>query len=117
MWVKICGTTNLEDARAAVEAGADAVGFIFAASARQIAPADAAAIIRELPLEIEKVGVFVNEAPERMVEIAQQAGLTAAQLHGDEAPDHLAPLHITVHGRRFRLFKTLHMANGHAPAF
>jgi phosphoribosylanthranilate isomerase len=117
VWIKICGNTNLEDARAATDAGADALGFIFAPSPRQVTPDAAAAIIRELPPEVEKVGVFVNESPERMAALAQEIGLTAAQLHGDETPDHLSPLHITVHARRFRLFKTLHMANGHEPSF
>jgi phosphoribosylanthranilate isomerase len=83
-WVKICGTTNLEDARAAVAAGADALGFVFAESPRQIQPEAAAKIVRELPPQVEKVGVFVHHPPQEIREIVEQAGLTALQLHGDE---------------------------------
>jgi phosphoribosylanthranilate isomerase len=84
MWVKICGNTNLEDALAAVEAGADALGFIFAPSPRRISPRDAAKIIRELPTNVEKIGVFVNQKPELILQTAKTAGLTGVQLHGDD---------------------------------
>ncbi len=80
-WIKICGTTNLEDALAAVEAGADALGFVFAESARRITPEAAAEITRHLPANVEKIGVFVSEAPERIKAIAKLVGLTAVQLH------------------------------------
>lgn len=83
-WVKICGTTNLEDARAAVAAGADALGFVFAESSRRITPEAAAKIVGELPMPVEKVGVFVNHPAPRIREIVEQVGLTALQLHGDE---------------------------------
>jgi len=83
-WVKICGTTNLEDARASAEAGADALGFVFAQSPRQIQPEAAAKIVRELPPQVEKVGVFVEHPAERIREIVEQVGLTALQLHGGE---------------------------------
>ena len=84
-WVKICGTTNLEDALAAVQAGANAVGFVFyLKSPRFIKPETAKSIIAELPRNIEKVGVFVNESVPRITEIVYQTGLTAVQLHGEE---------------------------------
>jgi len=83
-WIKICGTTSLDDARLAVYAGADALGFIFAPSPRRVEPQRAREIIAELPPEIEKVGVFVNESVDRIGEIVKTAGLTAVQLHGDE---------------------------------
>jgi phosphoribosylanthranilate isomerase len=84
-WVKICGMTNLEDALTAVEAGADAVGFVFyEKSPRNISVAAAREIVEKLPERVEKVGVFVNELPARVSAIADEAGLTAVQFHGDE---------------------------------
>ena len=84
MWVKICGITGEEDALLAVAMGADAVGFVFAPSPRQMSPNAVAAITRRLPPEICTVGVFRDEEPRRVVEIVNQAGLDAAQLHGRE---------------------------------
>jgi phosphoribosylanthranilate isomerase len=86
MFIKICGTTSEEDALLAVAMGADAVGFVFAPSPRMIAPGLARDIAKRLPPEILTVGVFRNEAPQRVVETVQSAGLKAAQLHGKEAP-------------------------------
>lgn len=84
MFVKICGTTNEEDALLAVAMGADAVGFIFAPSPRQVAPAMVRDIIRRLPPEILTVGVFRDAAPEQVVKTVNSIGLRAAQLHGRE---------------------------------
>jgi phosphoribosylanthranilate isomerase len=86
MWVKICGTTNLQDALVAVDAGADAIGFVFGPSKRRVTPEQVAEITRALPDDIEKVGVIVNETPERIAEIVRVAGLTGVQLQGDETP-------------------------------
>ncbi|MBK9166763.1 MAG: phosphoribosylanthranilate isomerase [Bryobacterales bacterium] len=87
MMVKICGITNLEDAAAAVEGGAGALGFNFyPPSPRSILPEDAARIAAQAPPGVLRVGVFVNEAPARIEEIARIAGLDVAQLHGDETP-------------------------------
>jgi phosphoribosylanthranilate isomerase len=84
-WVKICGMTNLEDALTAVEAGADAVGFVFhEKSPRNISVEAAREIVEKLPEGLEKIGVFVNETPERVSKIADAVGLTAVQFHGDE---------------------------------
>jgi phosphoribosylanthranilate isomerase len=82
MWVKICGNTNLEDAALAAELGADAVGFVFAAGRRQVTPAQVAAITPHLPDAVERVGIFDSHDAEEIAAIAQQAGLTAVQLHG-----------------------------------
>jgi phosphoribosylanthranilate isomerase len=83
MMVKICGITNREDALAAVEGGASAIGFNFyQRSPRYIDPECAAAVAEGLA--VLKVGVFVNESPARIAGIAQQAGLDVAQLHGAE---------------------------------
>ena len=87
MFVKVCGTTSEEDALLAVAMGADAVGFIFAPSPRQVAAALVRDIVKRLPPEILTVGVFRNEAPERVVDICTFAGLKGAQLHGREQPD------------------------------
>ncbi|HZU72272.1 MAG TPA: phosphoribosylanthranilate isomerase [Acidimicrobiales bacterium] len=87
MFVKICGTTSEEDALLAVALGADAVGFIFAPSPRQIAPSVAADIAKRLPPEVVTFGVFRDELPERVVEVVNRAGLRGAQLHGRENPE------------------------------
>ena len=86
MFVKICGITNEDDALLAVAMGADAVGFVFAPSSRQIAAQVAYDITRRLPPEILTVGVFRNELPARVVEIAHKSGVKAVQLHGNETP-------------------------------
>lgn len=85
--VKICGITNVEDAQAAVKAGADALGFVFAPSPRRIAPERAKAIVDRLPPFVSSVGIFVNEDPARMRELVSLCGLDYVQLHGDEPPE------------------------------
>jgi phosphoribosylanthranilate isomerase len=87
VFVKICGITSEEDALLAVAMGADAVGFVFAPSSRQLAPGRAADIAKRLPPEILTVGVFRDEAPQRVVDVVHQAGLAAAQLHGHESAE------------------------------
>jgi phosphoribosylanthranilate isomerase len=82
MWVKICGNTNLEDAALAAQLGADAVGFVFAASKRQVTAAQVAAITPHLPGGVERVGVFDSRDAEEIAQTASDAGLTAVQLHG-----------------------------------
>ena len=90
MMVKICGTTNREDAQAAIDGGATALGFIFYPnSPRYISPEDAARIIEAFPSGVWKVGVFVNEPPARVAEVALRLGLDVAQLHGEEKPEAL----------------------------
>ena len=85
--VKICGVTNLADALAAVEAGADALGFVFAPSPRRIEPGRAREIIGRLPPFVSTVGVFSGEEPDRVRDILSVCGLDYAQFHGDEPPD------------------------------
>lgn len=89
IWVKICATTNLADAQASLAAGADALGFIFAPSSRRVEIDQAAEIISSLRDEIERIGVFVNESPAQVAEVAERAGLSGVQLHGDEPADQM----------------------------
>lgn len=87
--IKICGITNLDDALRTVEAGADALGFVFfQGSPRNISPDAAAAIIRRLPPFVQTVGLFVNEEPETVNAIADRCGLDLVQLHGDESAEY-----------------------------
>lgn len=91
--VKICGITNWTDAKLAVDAGADMLGFNFyRKSPRYIAPAKARRIVGRLPKHVSAVGVFVNETEEKMLAIARSVGLDRLQLHGDEAPVAIARL-------------------------
>ncbi|MFZ3215712.1 MAG: phosphoribosylanthranilate isomerase [Candidatus Acidiferrales bacterium] len=101
--VKICGITNWTDARRAVEAGADFLGFNFCrASPRYIAPAAARRIVRRLRAEVASVGVFVNEAESEMLGIARRVGLDYVQLHGDETAEVVARMR-----RNFRVIKAI----------
>jgi phosphoribosylanthranilate isomerase len=96
MFVKICGITNREDALAAVEAGARALGFIFYdRSPRHVTPAQLKPWINEIPADIWKVGVFVNESPAQIEALAHQLNLDVAQLHGTETPSQY-PTHMRV---------------------
>ena len=90
--VKICGITNAGDARAAVDAGADAVGLIFADSPRRVSLEEARRISIALPENIIRVGVFVDEEPAEIVRIFREVGLDLAQLHGDETPEAVSAL-------------------------
>ena len=91
--VKICGLRRAEDVAAAVAAGADALGFNFwTGTKRYIDPTQAAPIIKNVPKNILTVGVFVDETPARMLEIAALTGIGAIQLHGNEPPEALSQL-------------------------
>lgn len=86
-WVKICGITNLEDALVAVDAGADAVGFVFyEKSPRFVSVETAREIIARLPQDVEKVGVFVGTEPEDVAAVSSQTGLSAAQVYLHSRP-------------------------------
>ncbi len=87
MFVKICGITNEDDALLAVALGADAIGFVFAPSVRQINAQKVYDITRRLPSEILTVGVFRDEHPKRIIELVHASGVKAAQLHGHERPE------------------------------
>lgn len=86
MWVKICGITNEEDALMAVALGADALGFVFAPSKRQVTVGTARDIARRLPPEVITVGVFRDQDPHFVSQTMVDAGLKGVQLHGHETP-------------------------------
>ncbi|MEA1970827.1 MAG: phosphoribosylanthranilate isomerase, partial [Thermodesulfobacteriota bacterium] len=87
--IKICGMTNIEDARFAAESGVDALGFIFyPKSPRYVQPKTAWDIIRKLPPEVAKTGVFVNHDTQDIKEIMEYCGLNFIQLHGNESPEY-----------------------------
>ncbi|MFA5385154.1 MAG: phosphoribosylanthranilate isomerase [Eubacteriales bacterium] len=88
VWVKICGITDLKTALYSAEAGADALGFVFAPSTRRIAPAAARLISLELPPRILKVGVFVNSPIEEVQQITEFCRLDIVQLHGEESQEY-----------------------------
>jgi phosphoribosylanthranilate isomerase len=118
MWIKICANTNLDDARFAAEMGANAVGFVFAPSKRQVTSAQVAGITPHLPHTLERVGVFSTQDANEIAGIVEQAGLTAIQLHGGLNSALAEDLH-----RRFKgdisLIQTIHWqidADGSTPA-
>jgi phosphoribosylanthranilate isomerase len=90
--VKICGITNPKDARVAADAGADAVGFVFAESPRRVDAEKARRISIALPENVIRVGVFVDEEPAEVSRISREVGLDLAQLHGDEPPETVTAL-------------------------
>jgi phosphoribosylanthranilate isomerase len=108
--IKVCGITNLEDAVAALRAGADMLGFNFYyGSPRYIEPVDACNIIECLPESVQSIGVFVNEKPETVLGIANEVGLSGLQLHGDETPEDCGAV-----AGRF-LIKALRVGEGFKP--
>ena len=90
MFVKICGITTEADALLSVAMGADALGFVFAPSTRQVNVQRVYDICRRLPPEVMTVGVFRDELPSRVIDTVHRAGLRAAQLHGRETPEQVA---------------------------
>ncbi|WP_299196925.1 phosphoribosylanthranilate isomerase [uncultured Amphritea sp.] len=87
--VKICGITRLGDALAAIDAGADALGFVFyPPSPRYVEPAVAEVIIKQLPPFVSTVALFVNESPEQVRAVLDQTGIDLLQFHGDESPEY-----------------------------
>jgi phosphoribosylanthranilate isomerase len=108
MFVKICGITNREDALAAVSAGARALGFIFYhASPRAVTPEQIEIFVNDIPHDVWKVGVFVNESPAKIDQIGARLRLDIAQLHGAETPDQ--------HPRELRVWKAFRVGAGGIP--
>jgi phosphoribosylanthranilate isomerase len=92
MWVKICANTSLDDAQMAADAGADAVGFVFAPSPRRVTSAQVAAITSHLPERLEKIGVFVDAALDEICVAVRAGGLTGVQIHSGADPNLAAKL-------------------------
>src|SRR5258708_28098461 len=116
-WIKICGSRSIADALASVQAGADALGFIFAASARRVSVQKAQEIIRELPPKVERIGVFMNAAADEVAKTVNEVDLTGIQLHGEEsAPEIYGQL---PRDRRsfMRIIKTILVRDGFAQKF
>jgi len=111
IWIKICANTSLEDALLAAEAGADAVGFVFAPSPRQVTAVEVAAIVPHLPVAVEKIGVFVDATLEEIVSTVEACGLTGVQLHFDAAPELPARLHERL-GPELRILGVVHFGAG-----
>ncbi len=109
MWVKICANTSLEDALKAVEFGADALGFVFAPSKRQVTAAQVRVITRELPQSIETVGVFTGADADAIARAVEQAGLKSVQLHGGVDLDLAARL-VERLGPEIQIIHTAHWA-------
>ncbi len=103
--IKICGITNADDARAALAAGADAIGLVFAASPRRVGPEQARRIARSVPPLATVVGVFRDAPPDEIADVLARVPLDVLQLHGDEPPRQCAALPRRV-VKRFRILKT-----------
>ncbi len=111
LWIKICGNTSLEDALLAVEAGADAVGFVFAPSPRRVTSAEVAAIVSHLPATVEKIGVFVDAPLDEIYSTVRECGLTGVQLHFEAGPELPAKLRQLL-GPKLRIVRVVHFDAG-----
>jgi phosphoribosylanthranilate isomerase len=107
LWIKICANTTLEDAQFAAEAGADAVGFVFAASPRRVTAAQVAAITPYLPFGLEKIGVFVDATVEEVSAAVCECGLTGVQLHSHAGAGMTAQLRESF-GMKLRILRVVH---------
>jgi phosphoribosylanthranilate isomerase len=111
LWIKVCGNTSLEDALLSAEAGADAVGFVFAPSTRQVTTHQVSTIIPRLPETLEKIGVFVDATLEEIAATVRECGLTGVQLHFD-APPYLPKKLRGEFGPGLRILRVLHYEDG-----
>lgn len=107
MWIKVCANTNLDDARIAVDLGAQAVGFVFAPSPRRVTPSQAGAITQHLPAHIERIGVFDSQDADEILCAVNEGGLSGAQLHGGLNLDLVRRLEHATAGR-LTIIQTVH---------
>jgi phosphoribosylanthranilate isomerase len=113
LWIKICGNTSVADALLAVEAGADAVGFVFAPSPRHVTESEVAGIVARLPKTVETIGVFVDATVEEIYSAVRMCHLTGVQLHWDAADDLPGRLKSRL-GRELRVLRVAHFGEGAA---
>lgn len=111
MWIKVCANTSLEDALLAAEAGADAVGFVFAESKRRVTPEQVRVITPHLPESLEKIGVFVGASAGELAAAVNECGLTGVQLHSN-CEAHAAERLRERFGDRLRILKVIHFEQG-----
>jgi phosphoribosylanthranilate isomerase len=110
LWIKICANTSVEDALLAVDAGADAVGFVFAPSPRRVTASQVAAIVPHLSPAVEKIGVFVDAELDEIENTLRVSGLTGVQLHSDVGPD--MPAQLRKHlGPDLRILRVIHFSH------
>jgi phosphoribosylanthranilate isomerase len=107
LWIKICANTSLDDALYAAEAGADALGFVFAPSPRCLNVDQATLIVQHLPTEIEKIGVFVDASFDEIAATVEAVGLTGVQLHF-APPDGLSTQLRRHFGQSLRILRIVH---------
>jgi phosphoribosylanthranilate isomerase len=107
IWIKICGNTSIEDAQLAADAGADAVGFVFAPSPRRVTAAQVGAITSSLPAGLEKIGVFVDAGLDEISATVRECGLTGVQLHSSVGTGMTAHLRESF-GRKLRVLRVVH---------
>jgi phosphoribosylanthranilate isomerase len=107
LWIKICGNTTLADARLAADAGADAVGFVFAPSPRRVTASQVAAIVPHLPAAVEKIGVFVDASLDEILEAVRSGPLTGVQLHAEIGRDVASRLRARF-GPGLRILRVVH---------
>jgi phosphoribosylanthranilate isomerase len=109
LWIKICANTSVEDALLAANAGADAVGFVFAPSPRRVTASQVAAIVPHLSAGVEKIGVFVDAGLDEIEETVRLSGLTGVQLHTDAGP--YVPAELRKHlGPDLRILRVIHFS-------
>ena len=113
LWIKICANTSLADAQLAVEAGADAVGFVFAPSPRRVTAEQVAAITSHLPAAVEEIGVFVGATLDEIESTVRLCGLTGVQLHSEAGPELTAGLRARL-GPGLRILRVVYFGAGAA---
>ncbi|MDE1163234.1 MAG: phosphoribosylanthranilate isomerase [Acidobacteriaceae bacterium] len=115
-WVKICANTSAADAKLAAELGADAVGFVFAASKRQVNAEQVAAITSQLPESVERIGIFATDNAAEIIAAVSASGLSGVQMHGAVRPALIAALNEAFEGR-VRLIQVVGFESGGEDAF